>query len=378
MKKLSFLLIIFLHAQAIANMANPIHRGTLGGRPFVNQYVDVVHEDLFIKIDKVFNQAHFQVKYHINSSRNGVQIPFLFYASGFLDSFHLKIDGKEVTVQEIPYYFRIPEGTKFKDFSYFFEKNSYDSSSSVVLVESPKSGFHVNLSDMIYFETDISKGEHIIEVTYRATKWNDTSDWVDKYSFRYALSPAKYWKSFGTLTVKLDATKCNKKLTSNLGKPAEGHIDSVSTWYFDSLPVDILQINYDPEISPKAKMSVKIGPHRFAFFTGGILAIAHLILLIWYRKRNPMRRFSLVVILGSILVPLIFLLTWMYSYDFINAVIGQHASGKHGYTFFILLLYPIIFPCYWALFWVIDKLLKNRLTVKTNPNKGKDENAASQ
>jgi len=63
----------------------------------------------------------FYVKYHINSSKDGFQIPFLFYASEYLDSFSVKIDGKEVGINDIPYDFKIPENTKFQDFSYFFE-----------------------------------------------------------------------------------------------------------------------------------------------------------------------------------------------------------------------------------------------------------------
>ena len=101
MNKLLLIFSLLLQTSALANMANPVIEGTLGARPFVSQYVDVVHEDLSIKIDENFQYASFNVKYHINSSTDGFQIPFLFYASEYLDSFSVTIDGVKVEIQEI-------------------------------------------------------------------------------------------------------------------------------------------------------------------------------------------------------------------------------------------------------------------------------------
>jgi hypothetical protein len=336
-------------------MANPVIEGTLGARPFVSQYVSVVHEDLFIQIDENFELALFNVKYHIKSSKGGEQIPFLFYASEYLDSFTVKIDGKEVIVKDVLYDFKVPENTKFKDFSYFFESPSHNDYSSVLIKDSPNSGFHVSLQNMIYFETDISEGEHVIEVNYKATKWTDTWDWVNEYSFRYALSPAKYWKSFGTLNIKIDATKFKPALSSNLG-----NVDSVAMWNFDELPAEIVQINYVPKIDQTAQNLINIGPSGLAYITGVLLAILHLGLLIWHRKKHLSKRYSIVVIIGSILIPLIFVISWMNYSDLIDSFIGEHASRRHGYTFFTIVLYPIITPIYWALYWVIDKRIKKK------------------
>jgi hypothetical protein len=316
----------------------------LGARPFVSQYVDVVHEDLSIKINENFEFASFNVKYHINSSTDGFQIPFLFYASEFLDSFSVTIDGVKVEIQEIPYDINLPQGSKFKDFSYFFEQASDDYDGSVLLAETRSRGFHVYLHDMIYFETDISKGEHVIEVNYRATKWTDQWDWINEYSFRYALSPAKYWKSFGTLHVDLDASSFNQVLSSNLGDPTSGNLKTTAHWEFDKLPVDVLQITYVPEVDETTQTLMKIGPMGLALIAGAVLVIVHLVIVVWYRSRNPSKRFSIPVIAGSLMIPLFFVLTWMYSYNFIDSYIGEHAGRTHGYTFLLLGLYILITP----------------------------------
>jgi hypothetical protein len=272
MKRLFILFIILLQMQVYANMANPVKQGTFGGRPFVSKYVDVIHENLFIKIDKDFEFASFNVTYYIHSSIDGFQIPFLFIASDYLDSFTITIDGKKVSIQDIPDEFEVPENTKFKDFSYFFEPPSYDDYSHVTVDLSSKGGRVFDLNQMIYFETDITKGRHVIEVNYKATKWTHKLKKGNEFSFRYALSPAKYWKSFGTLNIKVDASECAKELTSNLGQPKNGNLRLLAEWDFDHLPVEMLQINYMPysnTILPDINKSFII----YLFIIGGILAL---------------------------------------------------------------------------------------------------------
>lgn len=364
MKKLLTIIIILLQTQVYANMANPVIKGTYGGRPFVSEYVDVIHEDLFIKIDKNFKYASFNVKYHINSSKDGLQIPFLFYASEYLDSFSVKINGIEVDISDISYDFKVPEKTKFKDFSYFFEEPSYNDYSQVTIDESAHVGFVISLHDMIYFETDISRGEHVIEVNYRAKKWIDTWDWVNEYSFRYALSPAKYWKSFGTLKIKVDATDFDQELNSNLGQTKNGSLKSIAVWEFDKMPTEIFQINFTPTINKTALTLINITPSGLAYITSGLLAALHLLIVIWYRKKNQLKRFSLAVIVGSILIPLIFLISLMNYYDLIDSYIGEHAGRTHGYTFFLLGFYPVILPFYWLFYWIIDKRIKNKYALQ--------------
>jgi hypothetical protein len=341
-------------------MANPVSEGTLGSRPFVNKYVDVLHEDLNIKINSNFEYAQFFVRYHINSSTSGVKIPFLFYASEFLDSFVVKIDGVRIPVKDIPYDLPKPDGTKFNDFAYIFGDTDYTGNKLTTIETSDADGFNIELRNMIYFETDITEGKHTIEVSYRATQWEDRWDWVKEYSFRYALSPAKYWKSFGTLDITLDSRDFKSNLKSNIGPPKKGSINSIASWHFEKLPTEILQISYLPSISPTASFLLKTGPDILAMFWGLILLIIHLWITLIFRKRYPLIKYSPVVILGSILIPLLFVICWINNYNLIDFFIGEHASRRHGYTFFIAFLYPIILPFYWISFWLIDKRIKRK------------------
>jgi hypothetical protein len=77
--------------------------------------------------------------------------------------------------------------------------------------------------------------------------------------------------------------------------------------------------------------------------------------LTWiYRKKHPAQKFSPLVIVGSLLVPILFLIFWIYSYYMIDNAIGIHAGGNHGYSFIVFFLYPVIFPVYWLIIWLID------------------------
>jgi len=143
-----------------------------------------------------------------------------------------------------------------------------------------------------------------------------------------------------------------------------GNLKSIATWEFDKMPTEILQINFTPKITQTAQMLINITPSGLAYITGAVLAILHLLLVIWYRKKNQLNRFSLVVIIGSILIPLIFLISWMNYYDVIDSYIGEHAGGTHGYTFFVIVLYPVIMPIYWLIYWLIDKRIKKKYALQ--------------
>ena len=343
-------------------MANPVQEGTLGSRPFVNEFVDVVHEELNIKVDKDFNYAQFQVRYHINSLADGVKIPFLFYASEYYDSFTIKIDGKEIGTQKVPEEYQYPEGTKFKDFTHFFGPGDTNyASGKVELRESDQLAFTVRLRDMIYFETDISKGEHTIDVSYIATKWTDGWGLINEYSFRYALSPASYWKSFGILDVILDATECSKPLNANIDAPHKGNIDSIAYWRFDNLPVHILQINYSPKLSKWALALKRIGTTGFASIITGLLVLLHgLVIYRYWRKKRSKWNYGLIMV-GCLLVPLGFVLSYMFYYEIMDYLIGEHASSRGRYTFISLFLYPFITAVYGLLIWLLNRWQKNRM-----------------
>jgi len=354
------LLIILFHVVQLsfANMASPVQEGSSMARPFISQHVDIIKETILIIPDANFQTAQFQIEYHINANKSEIKIPFLFYASEFKEKFKIWVDDKEIKLNKVPEPYQSLEGTPFNDFDYLFETQTNSQTKQVLIEESPSSGFYVSIDDLKFFEADLSKGNHIIRVEYIADKWVDRSEWVKEYSFRYVLSPAKLWKSFGDLEITIDGSKFEGNLTTNLGVPKKGNLQSKSIWTFKTIPTEVLHIYYIPPIPPLAKTLLLISPLGLTFFIALVLILLHYIFIRKYRKANSVKRYSWVMTLGSVFVPLFILFSYLYMYDIIDWAIGKDASKYHGYVFLIIFIYPVFLLVYWLIMWQVDKKMK--------------------
>lgn len=358
--KLSQLIIcLLLPLSFFSNMANPEIEGSTASPPFVNEFVDILNEEIYIKINKDLKTASYVVSYQIQVNKSGLQIPFLFHASDYKDSFKITIDGKEIEIKDIPYD-TYPTDGKFEDFTYFFGQND----DNISFQASENSSILISPNDMIYFECDLLEGIHNVEVKYIARSWVDTWEWLNDYSFRYSLSPASYWKSFQNLSISIDAQSVPWTLSTNLGEPTTGNLDSIAIWHFSSLPSEFIEINISPEINDTANKLILLGPEGLANILGILLVIVHLFISFRYRKKIQDKKHSIVITLGGLLLPLIYVIAWYNFYFLIDVVIGPHASGNHGYHIFILFAYPFIFPVYWLAIWLIDRFLFKKWIMK--------------
>lgn len=344
---------------SFANMASPIREGTLSSSAFSSKNIDILKEKILISVDSQFNTALFSVEYSIKTDSEGRQIPLLFHATDYNGQFKVWVDDKEITILPIPNdYLEIPNSL-FHNFSHIFH-----GSNQVTIYWEEHSGFVYTINDLKYFETFLTKGEHKIRIEYLANVWTDLHQWVKNYSFRYSLSPAKFWKSFGTLEVTLNTSKFKNQFTTNLGPPTFNSSNSNFVWTFKKLPGNYLEVNYTPQLSSKAKMLLTIGTNNLTLFFALAVALVHIIFTRRFRKHNVHNKYSWVLIAGSIVVPFLVLFFNMYSYIIIDNAIGEEASRYHGYTFFIMVLYPIIMPVYWVLLWLSDKFHKKYLLKK--------------
>lgn len=357
MKKNLLFISLFAPLLALGNMASPIIEGTFAASAFLNQSVDILKENIHIKLNEDFETAAFDISYFIQTEKNGVQIPLLFYASDYRDDFKVRVDGKEVALDPIPVNYLELKDSSFSDFSYLYGPSG---EGQLLIGNSLEDRIYLSMEDLKFFKIDLTAGEHEIRISYLANAWIDKSDWSKDYSFRYALSPAKYWKSFGGLNISLDATAFPSEIFSDLGKPNSGKLDSIALWHFDSLPIEVFSISHKPPLAPVAAALIGLSPTGMMLLWGFLLAFLHFLGIIAYRKQNSDSKYSWVVILGSLLVPLLTLLGYMYAFEIIDSIIGKAASKYHGYTFFILIFYPLVMPLYWLIMWQVDKRWKKR------------------
>lgn len=359
MKYLLTILLIISHLLVKANMASPVMEGSMYASAFSSRDIDILSEYIHISIDKDYKTAKYIVEYTIQSDIAGNQIPLLFYAQDFEDSFYVWVDGIKVLLKSIPdQYLQLNNGP-LSAFSNSFPEHFSDK--PCVSIAWEKNVARVcSINDLKYFETNISKGKHTIRVEYLAHVSTDRSDWIKKNSFRYSLTPAKYWRSFGSLKVVVEQEGAVRNITTNIGNPLEVSASS-STWLFTKLPGDYLEFSHTPEVNSYAKMLIAIEPFGIACLAGLLLFTLHLLAIYYYRKRNIEKRFSPLVWAGSLIIPILVLIAYIFSYGFIDEIIGEAASKYHGYYFLAIVLYPVMLPVYWTLMWLSDKFIKYKL-----------------
>ncbi len=349
-------------------MASPVNEGTFGTRPFISQYVNILHENLHITIDENFEYADFVVEYQIQAEKSGTQIPLLFYASSYYENFTVTIDGKEVTLARQEDFWNAygAEKEKLTNFHYLYNADRKEVTEIENQFQYGRSE-RINLNDFLYFETDISEGNHTIKVTYKATNWRYKHNRLNEDSFLYALAPAKYWKSFGTLNITIDTSKVKDKVSINVGTPKTGEINGIATYEFSKLPVEVLQISRVPKLSGFAKFLMKIESFWFAIILISLLVLFHIWHMFQFRKKHPRRKFSTPAITGAIILPFIFTIVLIFASLWIDAAIGEpYASGRESYGAFFSFLYFPKYLLYYVVFSIVldftfKKIIKRSL-----------------
>lgn len=364
-KKNIFIILLLCHVLILnANMSSPVQQGTFGARPFLNQFVNVLHENISISIDKDFQYVNFNIEYIIQSEKNGIKIPLLFYASEYYDDFKITLDEKPVQLKKHEDFwdkFNV-KNKKLIDFDYLYNVDIKEISEINIEFKKGKSN-HIKLNDFIYFETDISKGTHRIKVSYKARKWQYKHRRISKTSFRYALFPAKYWKSFGTLDIKIDASKTIENISTNLGYPINGNLKTVALYHFTEIPVDIININLEPTLNILTKFLLKIESFRLTLFVFIFIIIYHIKLMFKHRKVNPNNLFSFTAILGGIIISFLFAFGLIFFSFTIDYCIGKYASGRESYgVFYSFLFLPKFWCVYLSFSLTVDYFIKRKIT----------------
>ncbi len=364
--KSALLIFTLLWAQVTrANMSSPIWRGTVTSTAFSSKDIDILSESIHIKIDEEYQTARYIIEYTLHSDVAGRQIPLLFYAQDYKDSFLVWVDDQSVAIQNIPEQYTTFVHSSLSRFSNVI--NITDPEVGSVLIQWDKnSSYPYYIKDLKYFETDLKKGIHKVRVTYTANAWTDVSDWIKIYSFHYSLTPAKFWKSFGKLKVTVEQAGIVRPISTNIGAPIEQTILAKNTWMFTRLPGEYLEFTYTPTTGKLAQVLIAIKPFGLSIITAVLLFVLHLWLVIRYRKRQLHKKYSYVVIIGSWLIPFLILLSYIYSFMLIDYLIGEDAGGRHGYVFLVVIFYPFLVPLYWTIIWLLDRSQKRKLLHRKN------------
>ncbi len=150
-------------------MASPIQSGTFSGSAFSSKNIDIKGEKIWVKVAPDFETASFLVEYRIYTGQSGNQIPLLFLAQDYKDSFQVWVDGKPVTISDVPGRYQGISKSPFRNFEDAFEFRGDSNYGETTAISWDKDeSFLYDLQDLKYFETNLSAGEHIIRVKYNA------------------------------------------------------------------------------------------------------------------------------------------------------------------------------------------------------------------
>ncbi len=344
------LLFVILCIRSHANMASPYIQKTVMSEAYSSRHMDILHEEIKITHLDIY-QARFSITYTIKSDSSAWHVPLIFdtmtdrYSEN--GEFKVWVDDKEVSVYKIPSSYENKESLRWMD--------SLDYHFSYPQNDVP------NLIGLKYFEVRLSAGIHTIKVEYTALAGLNLRSSVKQFFYRYNLKPASYWRSFGSLDIEIDKTVLDGEYRVDFTGTDSIPQGPVSHWHFNQLPQDEFLITFTPKISKLAQIFRVIGADGLTFIFSVLLIILHILLILKYRTAHPEKKYSPVVIIGSIFLPVIFCFIFMLSFSLIEWVIGEFASQAHGYTFLIFFIYPVLMPIYWIIMWLIDRNKKRRL-----------------
>jgi len=254
-----------------ANMASPDLELLSGVSTISSQQIDILHEDLKITLDPFFDKAFFDVHYRIRADKSGKQIPLLFVAEFYKSNFTVEVDGKPVAILQIPETFY--ELGRLKEYS----PPNIEVKEDRVYVNWPVFQKDYEKKDVQYFEVDLTKGEHSIVIRYESSSLTDQeNNIVTKKSFKYLLSPAKLWKSFGGLSLTIDGTDFLKENPSTSISFDFGDLtpsEPMKRWEFDSIPVDYFYINYYPKVPKTIQPYIDYYKPAIIIFGGGMILL---------------------------------------------------------------------------------------------------------
>ncbi len=358
MKKITFILLVFC-SQLKANMASPYREGTKCASPFTSKNIDVLNEKIQIKLSENIDKAFFEIIYKINSDTSGEQIPLLFLALEYSQDFEIYCDEKKVEIEHVPYGIDEYDWRYDKKYTFFHNFSPFKGKDSLISVSwDSASSEQFRLSDTKYFKLNLSKGIHFIKVKYTATCFEDKSDWISQYALRYSLSPIKYWKSFGGMDIEILRNGFQDNFTTNLSHSQ--NMKDTTLFHFDSVPAEYIVIDFKPQMNVFAKILTSVRTVWIWMIIGLSLVVINLLLLRKYRMREP-NKTPILQKIAYFVVPLIFVIIFPLIFVFIDFVIGQYASKYHGYTFLIVIFYPVLLVLYWLIIKMYDSYLCKKL-----------------
>jgi hypothetical protein len=299
---------------AIANMANPFVPGDIVTEPWADVATfDILHEDLVFDVRPWVDRApaNIQATYQIHNPGDATAVDLLFVAPG-LETGQVTLDGGQAIAATQTATPPIPDEWKIDD-------------------QDP-------IPHGLQFTVPLSPGEHAIAVQYTARPSSDNRHTYRDYTLDYWLSPARQWRSFGSLMVEVwTPPGWQTEVSPPLEPQGNQHWQST----FAELPSDRLTLHTYPVVHPVIRL------FRWSLIGIG-LGLAFWIAWQLYRglgqvtqrRQWSQRRFILAgFLLIPLSIPLFLTLLGLGFWAAESLLDGRHLASTYGYgrLFFVFL-----------------------------------------
>ncbi len=292
-------------------MASPKFRvrGTLAASPCSSRDVDILSETILVRPAKDISTAFFDVEYTIKCDRDGMQIPLLFVAWQYKDDFKVWVDSAAVELLAVPQELHHIRSSPFEEFSKSFTRGDSSKSDEISLAYHQHWNVDtaVSINSFKYFNVNLARGIHKIRVKYNVTRCINRSGYTNEYSFRYSLSPAKFWRSFGQLTITLDTSLCKAPFKTSLGDPVFG---KWGVWEFTDLPAACFSFSYIEPLPPAAEFIAHYNEWLCLCF-GLLLLVANIRAIGIYRRKGD-SDYPLNMAFCFVAIPALLTMVWFY------------------------------------------------------------------
>ncbi len=356
---LTFLILLNLHSVS-ANMASPVNEGTMSARMITSKDVRILKENIHIKLNKYFREAKYTIEYHIRSTEPGGDIPLLFYAMDLAREleFRVWLDGKPVKLISDTIRTREEDEKRDREFIKTYISDPDHSRGCIHVFWDKYESRCITSGSLKYFEAELTKGDHVIRVEYVGDVWTDRSEWIKTKSFRYSLSPARFWKSFGKLDLTIDARDYKHPLTLRIGNHTKTVHSDQFHQTFNKLPGDYIIVEYQPKVSSTAEFLISVGPFYLALTIIVVMILSHALQMSYrYSIQGNYLRFTVFILL-SFIVSLIACSSYFIAEEIIDQSIGGDASRYHGYSFILTFLVVLFWPVYGVIMYQWYKVPK--------------------
>ena len=360
-----YFLLLFMLMTCIriyGNMAKPYSDGTTSSPIFGSKDCKVLSEKMDLTVvssdkhddDFEFYRIKYKVSYQIYSEKEA-RLPLLFIAQNMASESMVSVNGKKINTPKIT-------NQNISQFSFIHkDQNSEDSYDIRFEQNSPK---YVSLHELIYFETDLQKGENNIVVEYEGIPEYNIYGLLREFKIAYALYPSNYWKSFGPIEINLHLPSNLEIIKTNIGKLQEGQNGNYKI-QINEITQEELEITFSKKVSVLGKILLFLQPI-------GIMAIGFLIMVYFHirwilnRRRKQPKKFNYTVLLGSLIIAILTSLVFIFSYDFIQWVVDEQGM-KQGYVLLaVFVIFPNIIVFYTLFAWIIDFRYKIKINRHTN------------